>query len=101
MLASTLAPMSLQTRVADDGHWWVGTAATYDRMPVFVVGDECGPCRDEILARIGSVAQAADVMLLIEHDPVSDRYLSLMPRFIYRQLPSVLQEFVSPDASKN
>jgi hypothetical protein len=96
MLASTLAPMALQTRVADDGHWWVGTAATYDRMPVFVVGDECGPRRDEILARIGSVAAAADVPLLIEHDPVSDRYLSLMPRFIYRQLPTVLQEFVSP-----
>lgn len=93
MLAETLAPMGLQARVADDKHWWVGTAATYDRMPLLVIGDEIGPQREEILARIRDAAARADTLIFIEHDPVSDRYLSMMPRFLYRQLPAILSPF--------
>ncbi len=85
--------MKLQTRAADAEHWWVGTAATYDRMPLLVIGDELGPRREEILGRIREAAQRADTLVFIEHDPVSDRYLSMMPRFLYRQLPSILRPF--------
>ncbi|MCM2374785.1 hypothetical protein [Aporhodopirellula aestuarii] len=94
MLAKTLAPMGLQTRVADDSHWWVGTQATYDRMPLLVIGDELGPQRDQIMQRINEAAARTDTLILIKHDPVSDRYLSLMPRFLYRQLPAILKPFM-------
>lgn len=93
MLSKTLAPMGLQVRVADQSHWWVGTAATYDRMPLLVIGDELGPRREEILQRIEDAAARTGTLLLLEHDPVSDRYLSLMPRFLYRQLPTILKPF--------
>ncbi len=93
MLAKTLAPMGLQARVADAKHWWVGTAATYDRMPLLVIGDELGPRREEILTRIREAAEHADTAIFIAHDPVSDRYLSMMPRFLYRQLPAILRPF--------
>lgn len=93
MLAETLAPMGLQARVADEKHWWVGTAATYDRMPLLVIGDELGPQREEILARIREAAARADTLIFIEHDPISDRYLSMMPRFLYRQIPAILSPF--------
>lgn len=96
MLAQTLAPMGLQARVADEKHWWVGTAATYDRMPLLVIGDELGPQREEILARIREAAARADTLIFIEHDPVSDRYISMMPRFLYRQLPTILRPFSRP-----
>ncbi len=93
MLAKTLAPMGLQVRTADAKHWWVGTAATYDRMPLLVIGDEMGPRRDEILQRIRDAAARTDMLIFIEHDPVSDRYLAMMPRFLYRQLPTILRPF--------
>ncbi|TWT73130.1 hypothetical protein CA85_15970 [Allorhodopirellula solitaria] len=93
MLAETLAPLGLQTRMADPSHWWVGTAATYDRMPLLVIGDELGPQRDQILQRIRDAAEHADTLIFIEHDPVSDRYLAMLPRFLYRQLPAILHPF--------
>ncbi|MBB3207681.1 hypothetical protein FHS27_003506 [Rhodopirellula rubra] len=95
MLAKSLAPMGLQTRVADEKHWWVGTEATYDRMPLLIIGDELGPRRDEIIARINEAAVRADTLILVKHDPVSDRYLGLVPRFLYRQLPAILKPFAN------
>lgn len=93
MLAKTLAPMGLQARSADANHWWVGTAATYDRMPLLVIGEELGPRREGILSRIREAAAHADTLIVIEHDPVSDRYLGMMPRFLSRQLPAILTPF--------
>ncbi|MFG0290983.1 MAG: hypothetical protein ACF8CQ_22625, partial [Rhodopirellula sp. JB044] len=95
MLSQSLAPMGLQTRVADKSHWWVGTEATYDRMPLLVIGDELGPRREEVIARIHEAATRADTLILIKHDPVSDRYLGLVPRFLYRQLPGILKPFTA------
>jgi len=94
MLTQTLTPMGLEIRRASSSHWWVGTAATYDRMPLLVVGDELGPRRDEILARIRDAGERAGTLVLLQHDVVSDRYLSLMPRFLYRQLPTILKQFL-------
>lgn len=95
MLRKTLRPMGLNTRQASQGIWWVGTDATYDRMPLLVIGDPLGPQRDAILQRIGEAAGQAATELLMQHDPVSDRYLALMPRFLYRQLPSILKPFAA------
>ncbi|WP_404311227.1 hypothetical protein [Neorhodopirellula lusitana] len=93
MLRKTLSPLGLSARIASEGIWWVGTDATYDRMPVLVIGDELGPQREAIIQRIETAAKQAGADLLIHHDPVSDRYLSLMPRFLYRQLPTILKPF--------
>lgn len=93
MLRKTLRPLGLNARQASTGLWWVGTDATYDRMPLLVIGDTLGPKREDILNRLREAAMKADTVALLQHDPVSDRYLSLMPRFLYRQLPTVLRPF--------
>ena len=93
MLRKTLRPLGLNARQASAGVWWVGTDATYDRMPLLVIGDALGPKREDILRRLSEAAKKADTVVLLQHDPVSDRYLSLMPRFLYRQLPTILKPF--------
>lgn len=93
MLRKTLRPLGLNARQASAGVWWIGTDATYDRMPLLVIGDALGPKRDDILKRLLEAAMKADTVVLLQHDPVSDRYLSLMPRFLYRQLPNILKPF--------
>ncbi|TWT92576.1 hypothetical protein Pla100_45940 [Neorhodopirellula pilleata] len=93
MLRKTLQPLGLSCRDAGQSVWWVGTDATYDRMPLLVVGDSLGPQRQAVLDRIRLAAVQGGTEILLQHDPVSDRYLSLMPRFLYRQLPKILQPF--------
>lgn len=90
MLKRTLEPMGLQVRKVDSTHWWVGTSATYDRLPVVVRSEPLGPRRDEVLLRIRESARLVGASLAIEHDPVSDGFLAVMPRFLYRQLPKIM-----------
>ncbi|KLU04801.1 putative transmembrane protein [Rhodopirellula islandica] len=90
MLNRTLDPMGLQIREVDSSHWWVGTSATYDRLPVVVRSEPLGPRRDDVLHRIHESARLVGVGLAIEHDPVSDGFLAVMPRFLYRQLPKII-----------
>ncbi|WDQ15797.1 hypothetical protein [Rhodopirellula sp. P2] len=90
MLNRTLDPMGLQIREVDSSHWWVGTSATYDRLPVVVRSAPLGPRRDDVLHRIRESARLVGVGLAIEHDPVSDGFLAVMPRFLYRQLPKIV-----------
>ncbi|MFG0268249.1 MAG: hypothetical protein ACF8AM_24295, partial [Rhodopirellula sp. JB055] len=90
MLNRTLDPMGLQIREVDSSHWWVGTSATYDRLPVVVRSEPLGPRRDDVLHRIRESARLVGVGLAIEHDPVSDGFLAVMPRFLYRQLPKIV-----------
>lgn len=90
MLQEMLQPLGLQVRVVDPGHWWVGTPATYDRLPILVSSWPLGPAREAIMQKIRSAAAAAAVPVMIQHDPESDRFLALMPRFFHRQLPVIL-----------
>ena len=90
MLERVLDPMGLQVREVDSSHWWVGTSATYDRLPVVVRSEPLGPRRDDVLHRIRESARLVGASLAIEHDPVSDGFLAVMPRFLYRQLPKII-----------
>nr|WP_233214698.1 hypothetical protein [Rhodopirellula bahusiensis] len=90
MLGRTLDPIGLQIREVDSSHWWVGTSATYDRLPVVVRSEPLGPRRDDVLNRIRESARLVGGGLAIEHDPVSDGFLAVMPRFLYRQLPKII-----------
>ncbi|WP_230270412.1 hypothetical protein [Rhodopirellula halodulae] len=90
MLRRTLQPMGMHVRMVDAEHWWVGTPATYDRLPIVVHSEPLGPRRDDVLNRIRESARLLGAGLAIEHDPVSDCFLAVMPRFLYRQLPKII-----------
>ncbi|MEM6776743.1 MAG: hypothetical protein AAF670_03735 [Planctomycetota bacterium] len=94
MLTRTLNPIGLQIRRVDDRHWWVGTEATYDQLPIIVLGDALGPDRDLVTEALFQAAASAGTQIVIEHDPVSGGYLAVMPRFFYRQTPLVLRRFM-------
>ena len=92
MLASVLAPMSLQTRKVDAHHWWVGSEATYDRLPVFIASQKLGDGRELFVSRIEAIlAKDGGDMHRLAYDPVSDRLLMLLPRYVARQLTKVAQ----------
>ncbi|MDA8744944.1 hypothetical protein N9N28_09965 [Rubripirellula amarantea] len=91
-LSSLLDEFSLQVRAVDQNHWWLGSPATYDRLPV-IVGSE--PMATEADARrfqllMDQIMQnAGRDSYRITFDPESKRYLMLVPRYIARQLPKV------------
>ncbi len=98
VLAQALAPFRLQVRRVDGSHWWVGTEATYDRLPVVVWTTPLGTNRESLLARFTTVAdkEAGDDLRIV-YDAVSDRALMLVPRYIARQLPAL----VAPSSDTN
>ena len=92
-LANTLSPLGLQVRQVDPGHWWVGTEATYDRLPIFVWTPPLGQARAAFVERMKKViAGSSPVQYRLAIDETSDRALMLLPRFIVRQLPTIIPE---------
>jgi hypothetical protein len=92
-LGNTLSPLGLQVRQVDPGHWWVGTEATYDRLPIFVWTPPLGQARAGFVERMNKVmAGASPVQYRLTIDETSDRALMLLPRFIVRQLPTIIPE---------
>ena len=90
-LGGTLLPLGLQVRQVDLKHWWVGTKATYDRLPVFVWTPPLGQARAEFMERMDKVmAGSSPLQYRLAIDETSDRALMLLPRFIVRQLPTVI-----------
>ena len=90
-LRNTLSPMGLQVREVDSKHWWVGTEATYDRLPIFVWTPPLGPARADFVERIKKVmAGSSPLKYRLAIDETSDRALMLLPRFIVRQLPTII-----------
>ena len=90
-LRSTLSPLGLQVRQVDSKHWWVGTEATYDRLPIFVWTPPLGQTRADFLQRMNKVmAGSAPLQERLAIDDMSDRALMLLPRFIVRQLPTII-----------
>ena len=90
MLSKTLAPFEMQARQVSPGYWWVGTEATYDRLPVVVWTQPLGQDRDAFLRRLEVAMQMAPQSgFRVAYDEVSDRALMLLPRFILRQLDEV------------
>ena len=90
-LGNTLSPLGLQVRQVDSKHWWVGTEATYDRLPIFVWTPPLGEARDGFVERMNKVvAGASPIQYRLAIDESSDRALMLLPRFIVRQLPTII-----------
>ncbi|MGB7345663.1 MAG: hypothetical protein WBD20_15720 [Pirellulaceae bacterium] len=89
VLATTLKSFELQVRRVDQSHWWVGTEATYDRFPVLVWTPPLGKSNDEFARRITAIVGADETKLAI--DPDTGRALLLLPRYIVRQLPKLLE----------
>jgi len=89
-LENLLTRYGLQVRQTDTGHWWVGTEATYDRLPIVVWTPPLGDSRDSFVQRIQNIMVGApgDAFRLTL-DEESDRALMLLPRYIVRQLPTI------------
>ena len=95
-LQHTLAPSGLQVRQVDSEHWWVGTEATYDRLPIFVWTPPLNQTREDFVERMNQVmAGVSTFKYRMAIDEVSNRALLLLPRFIVRQLPTVMPEFAA------
>jgi len=89
-LAGMLAPFQMQVRQVDDQHWWIGTEATYDRLPLVVWTKPLGDSRDAFVQRISAIMAGADQdTFRIAIDPMSDRAMLVLPRFIVRQLTTL------------
>lgn len=89
-LQHALEPFELQVRQVDQGHWWVGSAPTYDRLTAVVWTQPLGDSKDTFLQRIENIMQGASPdVYRIAYDQASDRVLLLLPRFIVRQLPKI------------
>ena len=89
-LDNLLSPMGLQVRQPDPNHWWVGTEATYDRLPIVVWTPPLGDSRDNFVRRIqGIMASSPNDVFRLTVDEESDRALLLLPRYIVRQLPTI------------
>ncbi len=90
-LGNTLSPLGLEVRQVDPKHWWVGTEATYDRLPIFVWTPPLGQARAVFLQRMNKImAGSLPLQYRLAIDDTSDRALMLLPRFIVRQLPTII-----------
>jgi hypothetical protein len=89
-IENILGPFQLEIRAVDNGHWWVGNAATYDRLPILIASPRLGQGRDAYADQIDKVmAETGSRNYRSVHDPVSDRLLMMLPRFVARQLPKI------------
>jgi hypothetical protein len=85
-----LSDFRLQVRQVDDQHWWVGSEATYDRLPVVLWTSPLGETRGTFTRQITSIMSGASRdAFRMAMDGESDRALLLLPRYIVRQLPRI------------
>lgn len=92
MVSTTLEPFGVQIREVSPGKWWIGTAGRYDQLPVVawtpVLNDDE---RRATLTRLnGAIGGLSRDYYRVAHDPVSDRLLVMVPRFILAQMNKFL-----------
>jgi hypothetical protein len=86
-----LGRWNIQVRQVDERHWWIGSQSTYDNLPVFVWTPKLADQRGRASERVQVImAGNPDEDIRIAYDPVSDRALLKVPRYIARQLPKIL-----------
>jgi hypothetical protein len=98
-LEQLLTPEKLHVRVVDSGHWWIGSEASYDRFPVAIwfakAEEETDP--HEMKTRMEAILSGAAVdgsqVGAVAVDPASEICLAVLPRYLLRQLPRLLQQF--------
>ena len=92
MLAEVLDPLALQLREVSPGYWWLGTEATYDRLPLLVWTEPLGEQRERVMRQLErAIGLVGGEAFPVAHDEASDRALILLPRFVVRQLPDILK----------
>ncbi len=92
----TIEPLGIGIRQVDASHWWVGSDATYDRLPIVLCSKPLGPTRDDFFDQLQRIMIGGDHQeFRLTYDAVSDRALMLLPRFVVRQLPSVTERLVA------
>lgn len=95
-LKRTLENFDIQVRQVDPQRWWVGTEPTYDLLPVVIWSMKLGDQRENFVRRISNIMSTKPGdPFQIAVDPVSDRALLLLPRYIVRQLPKITESLVS------
>ncbi len=89
-LADMLDGHQLQTRIAGDGRWWIGTSATYDRSEVVALAKIDPAQADAIVQRLAASVGVPPQQLTAMPDSQSPYLILRGPRFIVRQLPKIL-----------
>ena len=94
MLKRMLSPIELQTRIVDDKHWWIGSQATYDRLPVifWIKSDDPQAVADRIQQVISGARLQEAVIAGVAVDQASGQVLAVLPRYLLRQLPRLLDD---------
>jgi hypothetical protein len=93
-----LSPANLQVRVVDQTFWWVGSQASYDRIPVVIWFDDGGQqgdgpraIADRIQAILDNAPDAPNTIGAVAVDEVSGKTIAVLPRFLAHQLPRLLE----------
>jgi hypothetical protein len=98
-IARTLASKNATVRRIDDQFLWVGNEATYDRLPILSWSEPLGEYRAEFEDRLQVITSRLPVTeSRYTYDPVSDRALIMVPRFIHRQITDLLK--LPPDSRR-
>ncbi|WP_372897456.1 hypothetical protein [Stieleria sp.] len=88
-----LEPEDMLARVVDAEHWWIGSDASLDRFPVVIWFDDAAGSQ-ETQQRVGMVLQGAavneQIIGAVAVDPKSQKCVAILPRFLLRQLPRML-----------
>ena len=93
-MAEVLTSWDLDVRIVDANHWWIGSAARFDRFPVVVWFDDTGKAarlQPDILAVLQGADAGDQTVGSVAIDPVSGKCIAVLPRFLLRQLPRLLE----------
>ncbi|MCO8123273.1 hypothetical protein NHH03_16105 [Stieleria sp. TO1_6] len=90
-----LTPSGLHVRAVDRDHWWIGSDASFDRFPVVVWFDGAGdPQRTQAVIEqmLAGTSDQTISIGAVAIEPVSNRCIAVLPRYLLRQLPRLLPE---------
>lgn len=93
-LSEVFSPEGIQVRVPDAQHWWIGTEAYFDRLPVVIWFDDQANANRYLGVVRGAIDGAGIDQQFIGAaavDPVSGKCIAVIPRFLLRQLPRLLE----------
>ena len=93
-LKKMLSPIELQTRIVDGKHWWIGSQATFDRLPVifWIKSDDPQAVAGRIQQVIIGARLQEAVIAGVAVDPSTGHCLAVLPRYLLRQLPRLLDD---------
>ncbi len=99
-LQEVLEPLGLQARQVDANHWWFGRESTYDRLPAIIWTAPMTSNRETFVNQITNLVNqgANSGVFRLEVDPLSNRVLMVLPRYVAHQLPKLLNS--SPEQTK-